>query len=91
MSRLRTVALMAACLGLIGSAATAQEQAPRQGLTIDQARMMDANRDGRITEAEFLRESSDRALFARLDANFDGVLDSEEQRAGIRIPIRTTR
>ena len=91
MSKLRTVALLAGCLGLIGSAAAAQEQAPRQGLTIDQARIMDANRDGRITEAEFLQASSDRALFAQLDTNFDGVLDSREQRAGIRIPIRTTR
>ena len=91
MSKLRTAALAAGCLGLIASAAAAQEQAPKQGLTIDQARMMDADRDGRITEAEFLAGSSNRALFVELDTNFDGVLDSKEQRAGLRIPIRTTR
>lgn len=91
MSKLRTIAILTGCLGLIGPAAAAQDQAPRQGLTIEQARMMDADRDGRITEAEFLKASSDRALFTQLDANFDGVLDSSEQRAGIRIPIRTTR
>lgn len=91
MSKLRTVALATGCLGLIAAAAAAQDQTPKQGLTIDQARMMDADRDGRITEAEFLAGSSDRALFVELDANFDGVLDSKEQRAGLRIPIRTTR
>ena len=91
MSKLRTAALAAGCLGLIAPAAAAQDQTPKQGLTIEQARMMDADRDGRITEAEFLAASSDRALFVELDANFDGVLDSKEQRAGLRIPIRTTR
>lgn len=91
MSKLRTAFVAAGCLGLMCSASAAQQQAPSQGLTIDQARMMDADRDGRITQEEFLRTSSDKALFARLDTNFDNVLDKDEQRAGIRIPIRTTR
>ncbi len=91
MSKLRTAFVAAGCLGLMCSASAAQQQTPAQGLTIDQARMMDADRDGRITQEEFLRASSDKALFARLDTNFDNVLDKDEQRAGIRIPIRTTR
>ena len=91
MSRLHTAFLTAACIGLTCSAATAQEPQSQQGLTLDQARMMDANRDGKITEEEFLRASSDRDLFAQLDTNFDGALDTEEQRSGIRVPIRTIR
>ena len=91
MSKLRTAFLSAGCLGLMCTASAAQVNTPPQGLSIDQARMMDADRDGRITEEEFLRTSSNRGLFERLDANLDGVLDPKEQRAGVRITIRTSR
>ena len=91
MSKLHTALIVAGCLGLTCSAVAAQERESAQGLTVDQARMMDADRDGRITEDEFLKGSSDRDLFAQLDTNFDGVLDVEEQRQGLRVPVRTIR
>ncbi len=91
MSKLRTAFVAAGCLGLMCSASAAQQPAPAQGLTIGQARMMDADRDGRITLEEFLQVSSDKELFTLLDTNLDNVLDQDEQRAGRRIPIRTTR
>ena len=91
MSTFRTALIVAGCLGLACSAAAAQEKEPARGLTHDQARMMDADRDGRITQAEFLQQSSDKALFTQLDTNFDGVLDNEEQRLAIRVPVRTIR
>lgn len=91
MSKLRTAIIAAGCLGMMCSASVAQDRASAQGLTVDQLRMMDADRDGRVTQAEFLNGSSDRSLFAQLDANLDNVLDSEELRAGIRVPVRTAR
>ena len=91
MINLHTALVIAGCLGLACSPAMAQESKSAEGLTLDQARMMDADRNGRITVEEFLQGSSDRNLFAELDTNFDGALDIEEQRQGIRIPIRTMR
>ena len=91
MSKLHTALIVAGCFSVTCSAVAAQERESAQGLTFDQARMMDADRDGKITEEEFLRESSDRDLFAQLDTNFDGVLDNEEQRLGIRVPVRIVR
>lgn len=91
MSKRHFAFIAAGCIGLAPLAATAQDRMPADGLTLDQARLMDADRNGAITEEEFLAESADRDLFALLDANFDGVLDVEEQRLAIRIPVRTTR
>lgn len=91
MSKLQTALIVAGCLGLACSPAMAQESKSAEGLTLDQARMMDADRDGRITVEEFLQGSSDRNLFAQLDTNFDGALDAEEQRQGIRVSVRTMR
>lgn len=91
MSKLHTALILAGCFGFAYSSAVAQESNSTEGLTLDQVGMMDADRNGRITEEEFLQESSDRGLFARLDTNLDGVLDNEEQRLGIVVPVRTLR
>ncbi len=91
MSKLQTALIVAGCLGLACSPAMAQESKSVEGLTLAQARMMDADRDGRITVEEFLQGSSDRNLFAQLDTNFDSALDAEEQRQGIRVSVRTMR
>jgi len=49
----------------------------RPGGRGDKLAEMDADKDGRITEAEALAVS--RARFAKLDANHDGKLDATEQ------------
>ena len=78
------VLLAAACFGLAfwpAGAAAAQDE---QGLTLTLARAMDANKDGKISEAEFFVRSDDSELWRELDANADGVLDAEEQRQAIQ-------
>jgi hypothetical protein len=45
------------------------------------AAMMDSNRDGRISEGEFYRHNANKGRFAELDADGDGELNTEEQRA----------
>ena len=71
----------------MASAAMAQQGAPRM-LTVEMVRLMDADRDGRITRDEFLRASGDEAFFERLDVNGDGVLDADEIRANLRMRPR---
>lgn len=87
MNKLATALIAAGCLGLICPAVAAQQQ-QEAGLSVQTVRAMDANRNGNITQEEFLNESDDSELFAQLDTNADGVLDIDEIRTGIRVPIR---
>jgi hypothetical protein len=43
------------------------------------AAMMDRNRDGWISKAEFFRHNADIGRFAELDLDGDGELNAEEQ------------
>jgi EF hand len=45
------------------------------------AAMMDRNRDGWISQGEFLRHNADMGRFAELDVDRDGGLSAEEQNA----------
>ena len=45
------------------------------------AAMMDRNRDGWISKAEFLRHNASMGRFAELDVDGDGELNAEEQKA----------
>jgi EF hand len=45
------------------------------------ATMMDRNRDGWISQGEFLRHNADMGRFAELDVDRDGGLSAEEQNA----------
>ena len=65
----------------------AQQRAP-QKLTVEMVRLMDVDRDGRITRDEFDRVSGDASLFERVDANGDGILDAGEIRANLRVRAR---
>ena len=91
MTRLSTAFMAAGLLSLPWSAGAAQTQGQPNGLTVELVRAMDADRNGQITQEEFLAQSSDDALWTELDTNADGVLDVEEIRAGIRVPMRTVR
>jgi hypothetical protein len=46
-------------------------------------KLMDVNRDGDISRAEFVRHNADRARWRELDISGDGMLDAVEQRAGV--------
>lgn len=84
-----TLMVAAGCLGLawslawslVGPAAAGEAE----GLSLTAARAMDSDKDGQISEAEFFAQSDDAALWAKLDANADGVLDAEEQKQGIQV------
>ena len=54
------------------------------------AALMDVNRDGAISRAEFRRHNADRARWQALDSNGDGMLDAAEQ-AGVRPGPRILR
>ena len=45
------------------------------------AAMMDRNRDGWISQGEFLRHNADMGRFAELDVDRDGGLSAEERNA----------
>lgn len=90
MRNIATTVAALACIGAMCSTVAAQQQ-ETPGLTVEAARAMDANRDGRISQDEFLNESDDAALFAQLDTNADSLLDVDEIRSGIRVPVRTVR
>ena len=74
--------LIAAALLLWAASVGAQgyPQSPREYLTL-----MDANGDGRISEAEYLEYMS--RGFRGMDANGDGVLESDELPGGRGKPI----
>jgi Ca2+-binding EF-hand superfamily protein len=72
---------------MVASTAMAQQQAP-QKLTITMVRLMDGDRDGRITGDEFDCSSRDTELFERFDFTNDGVLSAQEIRVGIRVRAR---
>jgi len=63
-----TLTLSAATLALVGAATLSAQPAGRAG--------PDANRDGTLTLAEHTAHAA--AMFARLDANGDGVFDTED-------------
>ena len=85
MSKPIAVLLAAACFGLALWPAGAVAAQDPQGLTLTQSRAMDANKDGKISEAEFFAQSDDAALWQELDANADGVLDAEEQKQAVQV------
>jgi hypothetical protein len=57
------------------AAARLHENAPATAV------MMDRNRNGSISKAEFLRHNADMGRFAELDVDGDGELNPEEQSA----------
>lgn len=63
-------------------------QAPSKELTYEKAKAMDMDKDGRITLAEFLSASSDLALFEKIDADENSVLDAGEIRKAVRPPYK---
>ena len=76
------VIFAAAVIGLTAAAAPAS--AKRGMRMFNQA---DTNKDGTVTKAEF--DAARGALFARMDANGDGVIETSELRAWIRaLPAR---
>ena len=83
---LRAMALASACVALGAAPAFTQDLGPSAAARIQQnaaavATMMDRNRDGRISKAEFFRHNAKGERFAELDADRDGELNAEEQRA----------
>ena len=46
-------------------------------------KMMDADGDGNVTREEFMQGHD--AMFGKMDANGDGVIDADEQSAGIKM------
>ena len=75
--------------GLLLYATIVLAQPPSEGLTYAKAKAMDLDSDGRITLAEFLSASSDFALFERLDADENSVLDAGEIRKAVTPPYKT--
>ena len=83
---LRAMGLASACVALGTAPASAQDLEPSAAARIQQnaaavATMMDRNHDGRISKAEFFRHNANGRRFAELDADRDGELNAEEQRA----------
>ncbi len=76
------IMLLTALLALASSQALAGGMGHHGGMhgILKQA---DANKDGKITKAEFLAASTKRAekRFAHMDANGDGVLDEKDHQA----------
>jgi hypothetical protein len=54
-------------------------------------KLMDVNRDGVISRAEFVRHNADRERWRELDISGDGMLDAVEQSAGITPGPRIVR
>ena len=79
-----TSLVAAGCLGLALSLAGPTVADEDKGLSLTAARAMDSDKDGQISKAEFFARSDNAELWAKLDANADGVLDAEEQKQGIQ-------
>jgi EF hand len=54
-------------------------------------KLMDVNRDGVISRAEFARQNADRARWRELDISGDGMLDAVEQAPGVTPGPRIVR
>lgn len=80
-----TLLVVVGCLSLVWSPADPAAADDPKDLSLTAARAMDSNKDGQISKAEFFARSDDTALWTKLDANADGVLDAEEQKQGIRV------
>src|SRR5262245_32820637 len=84
---LKAIALMTTAGGLLWAAPASTEDVGTSAAARIQenaaatAAMMDRNRDGRVSEAEFLRHNADMGRFAELDVDGDGGLSAEEQTA----------
>jgi hypothetical protein len=84
---LKAIALVTTAGGLLWAApAATQDVEPSAAARIQEnaaatAAMMDSNRDGRISNAEFFRHNANRGRFAELDADGDGELNAQEQNA----------
>lgn len=75
--------ITAALLGTIAAGGIAYAQTTPPPAPMAKPLKGDANSDGRVTRAEFLKQAETR--FARLDVNRDGTLTREEARAGHRM------
>ncbi len=53
-----------------------------QGFTRSMAKTMDADQDGKITQEEYMKHSSDMAAWTKMDTNKDGILDEREIQYG---------
>ena len=53
-----------------------------QGFNSAMAKTMDADQDGKITKAEYMKHSSDMAAWTKMDTNKDGILDEREIQYG---------
>jgi Ca2+-binding EF-hand superfamily protein len=73
---------LAACLALAAHALAAQGY---PGTPADYLRQMDANGDGRVSEAEYVAYMSQG--FRRMDADGDGVLEARELPGGRGRPV----
>ena len=54
-------------------------------------KLMDVNRDGVISRAEYVRHNADRTRWRQLDINGDGMLETMEQEAGVTPGPRIVR
>lgn len=82
---LKAIALLSVGGLLWAAPAFAQSVEPSAAAHIQEnaaavAAMMDSNRDGRISAAEFFRHNAAPGRFEELDADGDGELNAEEQK-----------
>jgi EF hand len=82
---LRAIALVTAG-GLLVVAPASAEEVGTSAARIQEnaaavAAMMDRNRDGWISKAEFLRHNANTGRFTELDVDGDGELNADEQNA----------
>jgi len=84
MNTLRFLFVVTGCLALTWPAVAADGPLGSGPLTLHQARMMDANKDGVISNQEYAKQSPDMMAWSEMDANGDGILDADEQRRNVR-------
>lgn len=63
-------------------AALAMNAAFAQGFNMSTAKIMDADKDGKITKEEYMKHSKDMAAWEKMDTNKDGMLDEKEIKIG---------
>jgi len=63
-------------------AALAMNAAFAQGFNMSTAKIMDADKDGKITKEEYMKHSKDMAAWEKMDTNKDGMLDEKEIKVG---------
>jgi Ca2+-binding EF-hand superfamily protein len=83
---MKTATLLVCGCSLLVIAATAVGQEPDRQRVAEWLKRADADGDGKVTKAEFIkaRAADIEAGFARVDTNGDGILDEEEaERAAV--------